>query len=217
MSARAVVVGLTPLAAPIAIKSAARFGGVRRPPARIHEASRARRLSARIPRAGLIALSLACLPAAAALADPSLPALAIKSAADGAQTYSLTFQVLILMTVLTLLPAILLAMTAFTRIIIVLSILRQALGMATTPSNQVLIGPGAVPHLLRDEPDHRPVLRERHQALHGRPARRRRWRSTARVAPLKKFMLAQTRESDICSSSPSSRGKGSSRAARRCR
>ena len=56
------------------------------------------------------------------------------------QTYSLTFQVLILMTVLTLLPAILLAMTAFTRIIIVLSILRQALGMATTPSNQVLTG-----------------------------------------------------------------------------
>jgi len=44
------------------------------------------------------------------------------------QTYSLTFQVLILMTVLTLLPAILLAMTAFTRIIIVLSLLRQALG-----------------------------------------------------------------------------------------
>ena len=44
------------------------------------------------------------------------------------------------MTVLTLLPAILLAMTAFTRIIIVLSILRQALGMATTPSNQVLTG-----------------------------------------------------------------------------
>ena len=56
------------------------------------------------------------------------------------QTYSLTFQILILMTVLTLLPAILLAMTAFTRIIIVLSILRQALGMATTPSNQVLTG-----------------------------------------------------------------------------
>ena len=46
----------------------------------------------------------------------------------GGQTYSLTLQVLILMTVLTLLPAILLMMTAFTRIIIVLSILRQAIG-----------------------------------------------------------------------------------------
>src|ERR1700682_2533862 len=46
----------------------------------------------------------------------------------------------ILMTLMTLLPAILLGMTAFTRIIVVLSILRQALGMATTPSNQILTG-----------------------------------------------------------------------------
>src|ERR1035438_224845 len=83
---------------------------------------------------------LVLLPLAAADAQGALPALAIKTAADGAQTYSLTFQVLILMTVLTLLPAMLLAMTAFTRIIIVLSILRQAIGMATTPSNQVLTG-----------------------------------------------------------------------------
>src|SRR5580704_4901110 len=87
----------------------------------------------------LLAL-LAVLPLDAATAQSALPAVAIKTGADGAQTYSLTFQVLILMTVLTLLPAILLAMTAFTRIIIVLSILRQALGMPTTPSNQVLTG-----------------------------------------------------------------------------
>src|ERR1700737_2289341 len=84
--------------------------------------------------------ALALLPVDASMAQSALPAIAIKTAADGAQTYSLTFQVLILMTVLTLLPAILLAMTAFTRIIIVLSILRQALGMATTPSNQILTG-----------------------------------------------------------------------------
>lgn len=89
----------------------------------------------------LIAVALlALLPLAMASAQAALPAVAIKTAADGAQTYSLTFQILILMTVLTLLPAILLAMTAFTRIIIVLSILRQALGMATTPSNQILTG-----------------------------------------------------------------------------
>src|SRR5260221_13975023 len=77
----------------------------------------------------------AMLPVGVAGAQASLPAVAIKTAADGAQSYSLTFQVLILMTVLTLLPAILLAMTAFTRIIIVLSILRQAIRMPTTPSN----------------------------------------------------------------------------------
>ena len=44
------------------------------------------------------------------------------------------------MTALTLLPAVLLAMTSFTRIIIVLSILRQAMGTAQTPSNQILVG-----------------------------------------------------------------------------
>src|SRR3979411_722992 len=80
--------------------------------------------------------ALALLRCDVSMAQSALPAIAIKTAADGAQTYSLTFQVLILMTVLTLLPAILLATTAFTRIIIVLSILRQALGMPTTPSNQ---------------------------------------------------------------------------------
>src|SRR5258708_12524841 len=81
---------------------------------------------------------LALLPCDAALAQSALPAVAIKTAADGAQTYSLTFQVLILMTVLTLLPAILLAMTAFTRILILLSILPHPLGMPTTPPNQIL-------------------------------------------------------------------------------
>ncbi len=44
-------------------------------------------MSARIVRAGLMVLSLACLPAVAALADASLPALAIKSGTDGVQTY----------------------------------------------------------------------------------------------------------------------------------
>ena len=85
-------------------------------------------------RAAAAVLVLLAIPAGAAMAQATLPALAIKSAANGVQTYSLTFQVLILMTVLTLLPAILLAMTAFTRIIIVLSLLRQALGMSDRKS-----------------------------------------------------------------------------------
>ena len=60
--------------------------------------------------------------------------------ADGAATYSVSLQVLVAMTVLTVLPALLLTMTSFTRIIIVLAILRQALGTMQTPPNQVLIG-----------------------------------------------------------------------------
>jgi len=58
----------------------------------------------------------------------------------GDQPLALSLQVLILMALLTVLPSLLLMMTSFTRIIIVLSILRQALGLQQTPPNQVLVG-----------------------------------------------------------------------------
>ena len=70
---------------------------------------------------------------------PGLPALQVSQGADGTQEYSLSLQVLALMTAITLLPSLLLGATAFTRIIIVLSILRQALGTQQTPPNQVLV------------------------------------------------------------------------------
>ncbi len=73
-------------------------------------------------------------------AEPGLPALIINDTASGGKSYSLSLQVLVFMTILSVLPALLLTMTSFTRIIIVLSILRQALGTAQTPSNQILIG-----------------------------------------------------------------------------
>ena len=59
---------------------------------------------------------------------------------EGATQYSLTLQLLALMTLLSLLPALLLGMTSFIRIIIVLSLLRQALGTMQTPPNRVLLG-----------------------------------------------------------------------------
>jgi flagellar biosynthetic protein FliP len=59
---------------------------------------------------------------------------------SGKNSYSMSLQILALMTLLTVLPSILLTMTAFTRIIIVLGILRQAIGMPQTPNNQILIG-----------------------------------------------------------------------------
>ncbi len=58
----------------------------------------------------------------------------------GSTTYTLSLKVLIAMTVLTVLPALLMTMTSFTRIIIVLAILRQAMGMPTVPTNQILVG-----------------------------------------------------------------------------
>ncbi len=73
-------------------------------------------------------------------AELGLPAVSVSTAEDGEQTYTLSIQVLALMTALTFLPAALMMMTSFTRIIIVLAIVRQAIGLAQTPSNQVLIG-----------------------------------------------------------------------------
>lgn len=83
-----------------------------------------------------LALLVLLLPGAAMA--QGLPALTVAEG-EGGTTYSLSLQIVALMTALTVLPSIVLGMTAFTRIIIVLSILRQALGTQQTPPNQVLI------------------------------------------------------------------------------
>ena len=68
-----------------------------------------------------------------------MPAITVNDTGGGQATYSLSLQILLLMTALTVLPSLVLGMTSFTRVIIVLSILRQALGTQQTPPNQVLI------------------------------------------------------------------------------
>ncbi|MEO1045872.1 MAG: flagellar type III secretion system pore protein FliP [Pseudomonadota bacterium] len=65
---------------------------------------------------------------------------ALDDVAGDGKPLTLSLQILILMSLLTILPSLLLMMTSFTRILIVLSILRQALGLQQTPPNQVLIG-----------------------------------------------------------------------------
>ena len=73
-------------------------------------------------------------------AQTGLPLVNITEDPSGATEYSLTLQVLILMTVLTLLLSLLIMMTSFVRVIIVMSLLRQAIGTAQTPPNTVLVG-----------------------------------------------------------------------------
>ena len=85
-------------------------------------------------------ICLIFLPIDSAIAVQGLTAFTVTPAANGGETYTVTIQILALMTVLSLLPAALIMTTSFTRIIIVLSILRQALGTAQTPSNQILLG-----------------------------------------------------------------------------
>lgn len=72
-------------------------------------------------------------------AAPNIPLLT-SSTQQGHTTYSASIEILILMTLLAFLPALLMTMTCFLRIIIVLALLRQALGISQTPSNQILIG-----------------------------------------------------------------------------
>jgi flagellar biosynthetic protein FliP len=85
----------------------------------------------------LLALGLALSPEAIAQA---MPAVTSAPAPGGGTQWSLSIQTLLLLTSLTFLPAIILMMTSFTRIIIVLSLLRHALGTQTSPPNQVLVG-----------------------------------------------------------------------------
>lgn len=85
----------------------------------------------------ILTLFFLSLPAVAMA--QGFPALTLTEGAEGETTYSLSFQIVALMTALTVLPSLVLGMTAFTRIIIVLSILRQALGTQQTPPNQVLV------------------------------------------------------------------------------
>ncbi len=75
-----------------------------------------------------------------AIAQSGIEAISIIDTPDGGKKYSLSLQVLLLMTALTFLPAVVISMTSFTRIVIVLAILRQGMGTQQTPSNQILVG-----------------------------------------------------------------------------
>jgi len=85
----------------------------------------------------IVFLSLVSLSTSA---DTGIPILSVETNDSGNQEYSVTLQILGLMTLLTFLPAIIMMMTSFIRVTVVFAILRQALGMQQTPSNQILIG-----------------------------------------------------------------------------
>jgi flagellar biosynthesis protein FliP len=144
--------------------------------------------------------------ASAAVAVPGIPAFTVHNSGGG-QSYTLTIQLLALMTAITLLPAALLMMTAFTRIIIVLSILRQAIGAGQSPPNQVLVGLALFLTLFVMSPV---IDRVRIDAVTPYMAGSIDTSTALErgVAPLKTFMLEQTRESDIAAFVRMSGGKG---------
>ncbi|MCE5231822.1 MAG: flagellar type III secretion system pore protein FliP [Mizugakiibacter sp.] len=143
-------------------------------------------------RALLALLLLAPLPALAA----GLPMVTVNAAPGGGQTWTLSVQILLAMTALTLLPAILLMMTSFTRIIIVLGFLRQALGTAQTPPNQVLLGLALFLTFFIMSPVLSTAWQNGVQPyMDGKLAEQQAF--DAAVQPFRRFMLDQTREPDL--------------------
>ena len=134
----------------------------------------------------------------AALAQQAggIPAVSLLEGADGGRTWSVSLQILLIMTGLTLLPSLILATTSFTRIIIVLAILRQALGMPQTPPNNVLVGLALFLSLFIMSP----VLTTVYDDAVG-PYMEGTMEITEAAAnaqkPMREFMLGQTREPDI--------------------
>lgn len=144
---------------------------------------------------------LAAVPALLCMASPAmaqsgLEVLNVTTAPDGAQTYSVTLQILILMTLLSLLPAALIMMTSFTRIIIVLAILRQGLGTTQTPSNQILIGLALFLTLFVMTPVFDRINAEALQPYMEESLSMEEAVVSA-SGPIREFMLSQTRESDL--------------------
>ncbi|WP_328988159.1 flagellar type III secretion system pore protein FliP [Thiorhodovibrio winogradskyi] len=125
-----------------------------------------------------------------------LNALTVTTGPDGGETYSITLQVLIIMTLLTLLPSALVMMTSFTRIVIVLGILRQGLGTTQTPSNQVLLGLALFLTLFIMGPVFQDIYSEAILPYMNEELGTEEALSTA-VGPLRTFMLSQTRETDL--------------------
>lgn len=125
-----------------------------------------------------------------------LPAVTVSTAADGSQTYSVTLQILALMTALTFIPAALIMMTSFTRIIIVLAILRHALGLPTSPSNQTIVGMALFLTIFIMSP----VLEKINEdAIQPYINDKLTLQASALAAskPIKSFMLGQTRNDDL--------------------
>ncbi|WP_414929887.1 flagellar type III secretion system pore protein FliP [Variovorax sp. Root473] len=144
-------------------------------------------------RTALLLLA-ATLPAAAW--TQGLPGLTSTPGPGGSQTWSLSVQTLVLLTSLTFLPALLLSMTSFTRILIVLGLLRTAIGTQTSPPNQILVGLSLFLTFFVMSPVFDKAYTEAYvpfseSKLSAEKALER------GIAPFKTFMLKQTRETDL--------------------
>lgn len=125
-----------------------------------------------------------------------IPAVTLVTEPDGSGRYTVTIQILAIMSLLTILPTLVIMMTSFTRIIVVFSILRQALGLQQTPSNQILLGLAMFLSMfimmpvfkVMNETAIQPYINEQIMPLEA---------LEKASIPLREFMLAQIREDDL--------------------
>ncbi len=146
--------------------------------------------------APLLAVSALIVAGGAYGADLGFPALTLHTEADGQQTYSVSIQVLLLMTALTLLPGALMIMTSFTRIVIVLAILRQAMGLNQTPSNQVMVALALFLTMFIMAPVFERLYDDAIKPYLDDQATQTQALAQA-GKPMRQFMLAQTRTADL--------------------
>jgi len=124
------------------------------------------------------------------------PALTLVTANDSGSEYGISLQILVLMTVLTLIPSMVILMTSFTRIIIVLSLLRQALGVGQTPPNQVLVGIAIFLSFFVMKPVFDQIYESAYLPVEAQEMTFQEGMEKA-LPPIKSFMLSQVREKDL--------------------
>jgi len=146
------------------------------------------------PRLALLGAALAAAPAFAQQAQGALP-LMVANGPSGT-SYSVPIQTLLFFTALSFLPAVLLMMTGFTRIVIVLSLLRQALGTQQAPPNQVVIGLSLFLTFFVMGPTFDRVYQEAYVPYTTNAISFEQALEKA-DAPMRSFMLKQTRQSDF--------------------
>lgn len=145
----------------------------------------------------LLILLLTALPCVNAYADvETIPVLLAKPHAQGVIAYSLSIKILMVMAALTVLPALLMTMTAFTRIVIVLAIARQAIGISNVPSNQIIIGLSLIMTLFVMTPVLQKINEKSVQPYtQGKMDEIQAFSTAGDI--LKTFMLKQTRKTDL--------------------
>lgn len=146
--------------------------------------------------AALLALTLLALLIPSLSVAQTLPALTSTPGANGSQTWSLSIQTLALLTMMSFLPAMLMMMTGFTRIIIVLGLLRNAMGTGASPPNSILIGIALFLTFFAMSPVFDQIYEQAYQPLSAGTISFEEAIDLG-IKPLHGFMLHQTREADL--------------------